>query len=443
MKKINKFLLSLIFLDVIFALLIGVAGKIFDYEWTTNTIMTTTWSLFERNYGRDSWKVMGIAWQYWLDHNKTLALYSELLIKDHIKFIYPPNTLLIIKYLLQFQVDFNGFFNGAARFFLIVNIAAVAVVAYYSIKMFGNSVESSSWPGKAYYVLLIGLLTLVYYPIGEAISLGQSQAWLNALFAAALLCYITDRKILAGIMIGIMASFKPQYGLFVLWGLLRKDWKFLAATLSSAMVIVTAGVLEFGIFTYFDYLKGLSFLSKHGEAFMANQSVNGLLNRILSVRYPDSFNNTRWLAQYYPPYYVWVYVGTLTSSLVIIGLALFGRAKQAGYLSHVDFCLMGLGLTMASPIAWEHHYGIMLPILALLGPLFWLSKTRFNTRFYQVIFIILYLVSGNLFPLLKELAYTYWNFMQSLLLFAAGGVFLLMLKIRYSGQFDFAENGNI
>ena len=103
---------------------------------------------------------------------------------------------------------------------------------------------------------------------------------------------------------------------------------------------------------------------------------------------------------------------------------------------------MGLGLTMASPIAWEHHYGILLPILALLGPLFWFSKTKFNTRYYQVIFIVLYLISGNLFPLLRELAYTYWNFVQSLLLFAAGGVFLLMLKIRYSNQFEFIENIN-
>lgn len=442
MKKVNKFLLALLCLDIIFALLIGMAGKIFDYEWTTNTIMTTTRSLFERKYGDDSWKVMGKAWQYWLDHNKNAAFYSEMLIKDHIKFIYPPNTLLIIKYLLEFQADFNVFFTGVARIFLIANIAAVAAVAYYSIKTFGNQADSSSWSGKAYYVLLIGLLTLVYYPIGEAVSLGQSQAWLNALFAAALICYMKDYKVLAGIMIGIMASFKPQYGLFLLWGVLRKDWKFLAAILSSALVIVIAGILEFGIFTYFDYLKGLSFLSKHGEAFMANQSVNGLLNRFLSVRHPDSFNNTRWLAQYYPPYFVWVYVGTLVSSLVIIGLSLFGRSKQGGYSSYMDFCLMGLGLTMASPIAWEHHYGILLPILALLGPLFWFSKTKFNTRYYQVIFIVLYLISGNLFPLLREWAYTYWNFVQSLLLFAAGGVFLLMLKIRYSNQFEFIENIN-
>jgi hypothetical protein len=101
---------------------------------------------------------------------------------------------------------------------------------------------------------------------------------------------------------------------------------------------------------------------------------------------------------------------------------------------------MGLGSTMASPIAWEHHYGILLPILALLGPLFWFGKTKFNTPFYRALFIVLYLISGNLFWFLREWAYTYWNFVQSLLLFTAGGIFLLMLKIRYSNQFEFVEN---
>jgi hypothetical protein len=440
MKTINKYLLSLLGLDIIFALLIGVVGSFFGYDWQINTITTTVWSLFERKYGDDSWKVMGIAWQYWLDHNKDVALYSEMLIKDGIKYIYPPNTLLIIKYLLAFQADFDVFFTGLARFFLLVNMAAVAVVAFHSIKLFNDQADSSSRSDKAVFAILIGLLTLVYYPIGVSISLGQSQAWLNALFAAALLCYMTGNSTLAGIFIGIMASFKPQYGLFVLWGLLRKDWKLIIAILSSALVIVAAGALEFGILTYFDYLKALGYLSRHGEAFMSNQSVNGLLNRFLGVAHPDSFNITRWLARYYPPYVIWVYLGTMLSSLVLIGFSIFGRSKQGGYISFIDFCIMGLGSTMASPIAWEHHYGILLPILALLGPLFWFGKTKFNTPFYRALFIVLYLISGNLFWFLREWAYTYWNFVQSLLLFTAGGIFLLMLKIRYSNQFELVEN---
>lgn len=442
MKRINTYLFLLLGLDIIFALWVGVIGSFFGYEWQINTITTTVWSLFERKYGDDSWKVMGIAWQYWLDHNKDVALYSEMLIKDGIKFIYPPNTLLIIKHLLEFQTDFNVFFTGVARFFLLVNIAAVAIVAFRSMKLFDDQSDTSSWLDKTVFIFLAGLLTLVYYPIGVAISLGQSQAWLNALFAFALLCYMTGHTTLAGIFIGIMASFKPQYGLFLIWGLLRRDWKFIIAILSSALVIVILGALEFGIFTYFDYLKALGYLSKHGEAFMSNQSVNGLLNRFLSVRHPDSFNNVRWLARYYPPYVIWVYLGTMLSSLVLIGFSLFGKSKQGGYISYVDFCIMGLGSTMASPIAWEHHYGILLPILALLGPLFWFSKTKFNAPFYRVLFIVLYLISGNLFWFLREWAYTYWNFVQSLLLFTAGGMFLLMLKIRYSNQFDFIENDN-
>ena len=439
MKNFNKQLLIILSMDVIFAFLIGATGTIFGYDLMMNSLLVSRYAI-TGPYGKDSWKVMGLGWQYWLDHNRNVALYSEMLIKDHIKFIYPPNTLLLFKYLIQFQLDPSVFFAAMARLFLMVTIVIVAAVAYRSLKMFKKT--SPSFLDKTFFFVLISLLTLAYYPVAEAFSLGQSQAWLNALFAVALLSYMTDRKLLAGIIIGFMASFKPQYGLFILWGVFRENWKFSAAILFSGAICVIAGLPEFGLSTYFDYLKGLSFLSQHGEAFMANQSVNGLLNRILSVRYPENFNNTRWLALYYPPYYRWVYFGTLISSFIFIALSLFG-GKKNGYLSYADFCLMGLGVTMASPIAWEHHYGILLPIFALLWPLFWFSNTKFNSKFYQTIFILLYLVSGNLFPLLAELAPTYWNILQSLLLFAAIGLFFLILKIRHSGNIDIINNSTV
>ena len=59
----------------------------------------------------------------------------------------------------------------------------------------------------------------------------------------------------------------------------------------------------------------------------------------------------------------------LTNGLpMLIGMALFWnfRKQQANV---ADFCLAALSFTMASPIAWEHHYGILLPILAAIVPL--------------------------------------------------------------------------
>ncbi len=431
MKTPHKQLLALLSLDVLFALLIGLLGTRVGFSLKTNTL-TVGLHAVTGPYGRDSWKPMLIAWKYWIENNKAVAIYSDLLIRDHIKFQYPPNTLFLPKLILESSVEAAAFYTIATRVFLAVTIMAVAAVAFYSLKSFGQPLKSPI--DKLFSFVLIGVLTVIFYPIAEACSLGQSQAWLNALFAAALLCYMTGRMTLAGIIIGIMASFKPQYALFIVWGMMRGNWRLALATLITGVVIVIIGISEFGLATYFDYLKALGFLSQHGEAFMANQSVNGLLNRFFSIGDPESYNNTYWRGRYFPPFNSWVYFGTLISSVVIVALCLFGKANKEGFSSYVDFGLMALGATMASPIAWEHHYGILLPILALLWPLFWFSSTSFNSRWFQVIFLGLYLLSSNLIPFVIITAPTYLNIAQSYLLFAAAGIFLLLLKVRHAGN---------
>ena len=66
-------------------------------------------------------------------------------------------------------------------------------------------------------------------PMVKAFSLGQIQVWINGLFAIVLLCLGTDRKATSGVLMGLICLIKPHYGLFVLWALLRKEWRFIIA----------------------------------------------------------------------------------------------------------------------------------------------------------------------------------------------------------------------
>jgi alpha-1,2-mannosyltransferase len=50
------------------------------------------------------------------------------------------------------------------------------------------------------------------------------------------------------------------------------------------------------------------------------------------------------------------------SSVALLALALWPPRETAARGGVIDFCLMGLAATMASPIAWEQHYGVALPI---------------------------------------------------------------------------------
>jgi len=86
----------------------------------------------------------------------------------------------------------------------------------------------------------------------------------------------------------------------------------------------------------------------------------------------------------------------------------------------IDFCTMAVSATIASPIAWEHHYGVLLPIFAVLlaepsnrgGRLFW--------------FLLSYVLASTFIPHPNLLAATAWNVLQSYL-FAAAVILLVLL----------------
>ena len=103
-------------------------------------------------------------------------------------------------------------------------------------------------------------------------------------FALAILCYITGYETIAGILLGLMASIKPQYALFIIWGLLRGNKRLAIAMIVTGALGLLLGIREFGFAMYVDYLRGLSFLAQHGESFYSNQSFNGLVGRFFSVR---------------------------------------------------------------------------------------------------------------------------------------------------------------
>ena len=190
--------------------------------------------------------------------------------------------------------------------------------------------------------ILITFLFFTFYPAVKAGTLGQIQVWLNAVFTIAILCYITGYEIIAGILLGLMASIKPQYALFVIWGVVRGNKKLVLAMIITGLLGLLRGIHVFGLTTYLDYLRGLSYMANHGESYYPNQSFNGLAGRIFSVRYPDLFNNTNWLAHSFPPYNIWVATFTQITSIAILIIALIKGKGQSQESRAADFCLMGL-----------------------------------------------------------------------------------------------------
>jgi hypothetical protein len=355
-------------------------------------------------------------------------LYQTLFFDEGVKFQYPPTSLLFLYPVEHGPVAWMLEKVGRSwlTFLNLVSVLFLAATAWLVVWIFSISAEKASLPGfDRWNRLATGLvwvcLTLTFYPIIRAYILGQIQVWINAMFALLFLCWLKERQKSAGLVAGLMCLIKPHYALLLLWGLLRRRWGFALTGILTGVLGLLLSVLLFGIGNHRDYLNVLSHLGRHGESFYPNQSINGLLNRML-------FNgdNLEWQEHTFPAYNSWVYYGTLASSMILLATALFLPFPKRERGSATDLALMALTATMASPVAWEHHYGILVPMYAFLLPFL------VGRKWALALLALSYLLTSNFLGVLNHLADTSFNFLQSYLLVGAAIVLIILYRLRSS-----------
>jgi hypothetical protein len=264
-------------------------------------------------------------------------------------------------------------------------------------------------------------LSLTYYPVVHAYTLGQIQVWVNALFAVATWCWVTRRQAGAGVAVALMCLLKPQYAVVVLWGLLRRQWSFVAAAAATAALGLATSVALFGLANHVDYLRVLSYIARHGEGYFANQSVNGLLHRLL-----HNGNNLDWDGNAFAPFHPLVYGCTLVSSLALLAVALLRPRRRQGRGTVLDLGTAAAAATLASPVAWDHHYGVLLPVYAALVGTLWQTGAGRGTWLAVGTSFVL---TANLFLFANRAAATPLNVVQSYMLL--GGLLAVRLLLRF------------
>jgi len=365
----------------------------------------------------DSWRHMYNALEYF-DDPQQQSRYSELFFEKQIKFIYPPTSLLLFKPFSTFSVEqvvsranLISWCLIVLSAFLVARILSISIQRY----LYADMTRGERW---IVYLLSSGF-TILFYPIMRSFRLGQAQTWLYVLFVAAIWLWLEDRKGFSGVAIGVICLVKPQLGLLAFWGLFRKQWRFATAIFLTAGVVGIVSIYVFGWQNHLDYLHVLSYISQRGESFHPNQSINGFLNRLL-------FNGTNltWDAHLYPPYHRVIHLATTMSSAVLILFALFWKRPlsqdEDGGTRHalplLDLLIASLSFTMASPLAWEHHYSFLLPMFAYVLPL--TLASRFKKVGVWIVGLSFVLVT-NYYQFTGLFAETYLNFLQSYVLFGA------------------------
>jgi hypothetical protein len=173
----------------------------------------------------------------------------------------------------------------------------------------------------------------------------------------------------------------------LLWGALRRERAFSFGMLLVGSVGLLASLAVFGVADHLSYLELLSMIARSGEVYWANQSINGIAHRFLETGSPLEFANT------FGAPHAGVGLLTTVSTALLLGTALWPPARDSPLrAAPVDLALCVVAATIASPVAWEHHYGSFLAVFAVVAPLL---DTRVGTPGLRIALLASFLLVAN------------------------------------------------
>ncbi|OUM01555.1 glycosyltransferase family 87 protein [Variovorax sp. JS1663] len=385
--------------------------------------------------GEDSWMPMLRASAFLREHPDH-PLYQSVFFSQHVKFQYPLTALLPLD-LPQWLFGLSP--ESVVTIFQIVSRLSLLAIALVFFQLFMGALQPPGvgralrLPSRSTGALLgLSLLSVaMFYPLLRSEYHGQIQTLMTLAAGLALLAWQRDQPRLAGLMMALCCIIKPQWGVVVLWALLRKQWQF---ALVAAGVTGAAGLLAVGVYGWsnvIDYLSVVSFLGRHGESYFINQSVNGLMHRLFFNGVNLQGAGLVWSGTDFPPYQPMVHLATVVSSTLMLGIALVWRIGKRP--STADLALVMLTLTMASPIAWDHHYGLLLPIFAVVFPAA-LRRQAWGTWTLPMLGITLALSCQSFVGPTNLLAGSAWNVLQSYQFAGAAMALALLYRLSWLEQ---------
>jgi hypothetical protein len=375
--------------------------------------------------GNDSWLPMQRAVEVLHGPNAN-ALYEKLFFGEHVRFQYPLTSLIPFGALAKIGISSIFSLNALNLAIFLLNVAAVAALAWLLFPS-GLSQSRSATDGhtraRTGVAFVAAIAAVVFYPVIRAGVLGQIQLWIDLLFCCALICWTLGWRLIAGLIIGVAATIKPQLGLLLLWGLLWNEWRFVSGIVVGFLPLAALAAAFYGLHNNIMYFDVLSFLARHGESYYANNSINGILNW-----YFTNNDSLKWYGDDFTPYVPLVHFGTLITSvvfvLIVIVPPLFRRGRGA---SLTDLGAAAICTVVSSPVAWEHHYGIILPLYLVGLRYFLTAKPQSKTPLLLGLIFVSWVLVSNFIPFALLLAHTPFAIAQAYCFF--GAVLLLGLLL--------------
>jgi len=199
------------------------------------------------------------------------------------------------------------------------------------------------------------MLSLLYPPMARSLELGQVNIVLFALIVSAAWLMARDRSVLAGALLGVAALVKPQLGLLWIYLLWTRRWKAAVSCAVTVLIITGGTMVSLGIEPFRTYVFDVLPRISSGQAYIANQSVYGVLARVF-VSDPAYLFADRLMESNF-----WIDTLSLAAGLAIIVLTLraipqSAAADRSSDTVLLEFATVICALLLASRIASIHQF---------------------------------------------------------------------------------------
>ncbi|WP_430333044.1 glycosyltransferase 87 family protein [Rhodococcus sp. ACT016] len=253
-------------------------------------------------------------------------------------FTYPPLAAVVFSPMSAISLEAAGV--------VLTTLSLIALFATLVLTL--ASIGVAPRATLAWTALAVAGAALTLEPVYSTLDYGQVNILLMAFVAADCLPRKTPWP--RGLLIGFVAALKLTPAVFVLFFLLRKDFR---ASVTTVLSFVGFGALGF-VLTRADswqYWTDTLFDSGRigGPAYPANQSITGLLARL---GLDPSLRTVLWLA--------------LSAAALALAAVAMHRAFAAGATALALSVNALLGL-LVSPVSWSHHWVWVAPLLLLVG----------------------------------------------------------------------------
>lgn len=291
------------------------------------------WLLFEwsGHYPIDL-DVYRLGGQAWLDGASLYVGFTGPPLDPRLPFTYPPIAAVLFSGLSAVPQDLQNPLMVASGFVLLT-VVCVAVA--------GKVRPGLKWTAGP--VAAIGALTLD--PVWMTFGYGQINLLLLALVVVDCLL-VTDRR-WRGVLVGVAAAIKLTPAVFVLYFLVKRDWRAAITSMATFAGLVVAGFLAAPGDSVQYWFHSLLNPDRIGDMSLStNQSVKGLVRDLGLAQGTETL--------------VWAALAA-----VVVAVAVVVARRTRDDLVAL-FVIAAAGL-LASPVSWLHHWVWCVPVLVYLG----------------------------------------------------------------------------